>query len=357
MSSAALAIPSRFATAQPMAAKDVLYGGGRYQLGSNAPMQFCLTRFEAISGQRQLIAAPFFPHALAQHPTLPNRVIAFEKIGQGAAEFDLRSGALTRTIAPRVGKYFYGHGSFSPDGKLLYCTESDAGGGQGSLGVFDATSLKPLGHLPSHGANPHDCELIDNGRVMLVTNGGGVFGTDALGSLCWVDTASGKLLRRLTVNGERFNAGHLSVQGDFAVVVTAPRAGLDTSELGSVQVASNSTALRKLSDPSQLTQRLGGESLSTLIVPASNDFFVTHPTPGLATRWDMKTLALKATYELPKARGLALSADKNQLFASYGLQADLASISLNTNKKPASAPMLLHTGTVLAGSHLKNLSI
>jgi hypothetical protein len=45
------------------------------------------------------------------------RVVVFEKIGPGAAEIDLKSGRVTRGIRPAQGRWFYGHGAFSPDGK------------------------------------------------------------------------------------------------------------------------------------------------------------------------------------------------------------------------------------------------
>ena len=41
------------------------------------------------------------------------------------------------TIPSIEGRHFFGHGVFSPDGKLLYATENDFEAARGVIGVYD----------------------------------------------------------------------------------------------------------------------------------------------------------------------------------------------------------------------------
>jgi hypothetical protein len=349
----ASALPIR---AQPVP-RDILYAGASFRSAEHAAQQHCLTRFEPASGERQLIASPFFPHALARSPIAPEKCLAFEKIGPGAALFNIQTGSLLAQIAPRSGKLFYGHGAFSLDGRLIYCTESALDGLTGSIGVFDAQTLKPIGEIASFGIRPHDLQLSKDGRVIMVTNGGGAQADTEPGSLCWIDARTGKLLRRLIVQNERMNAGHFQANNSLAVVVSAPRAGLSASDLGGIHLNTQpnmqSGELTYVALPEHLTKRLVGESLSLLIVPERRRFYVTHPGPGLVSTWDLDHLVLRQVFELPKARGLALSHDRNTLFVSHDAQAHLSAITL-LPKGQDDLKGKSQQNTLLAGSHLFN---
>ncbi len=336
-------------------AADVLYAGGSYRTSELSGQQFSLVRYEPLRQDRTLIASAFFPHAICVSPKNPHHCLAFEKIGPGAALFDLKTAKLRSPIAARPGKLFYGHGVYSPDGAVFYCSESAIDGSSGSIGIYDANTLLPLGELPSHGIRPHDLQLSKDGKSLLVTNGGGAVGGQESGSLCWVDPRSGRLQRKLLVQNQALNAGHLQVHDQLSLVVSAPRLGLATSENGGVQAnlpGHTNKELQHLNSPSQLTERLAGESLSVLIVPERHRFYVTHPTPGLVTRWNTETLKLEQIFELPKARGLVLSQNRKLLFVSHDAQAKLASILLQTGSDTLQEQV--QADTLLAGSHLFN---
>ncbi len=102
------------------------------------------------------------------------RVAAFaRRPGTFALVFDPKETREPVVITSAPGRHFYGHGAFSPDGHLMYATENDFDAARGVVGVYDATDgFKRIGEFDSHGVGPHELLLTDNGRTMVVANGG-----------------------------------------------------------------------------------------------------------------------------------------------------------------------------------------
>src|SRR5690606_26573025 len=129
------------------------------------------------------------------------------------------------------GREFYGHSSFSPDGKLWYCTEAETGDGSyhGVLAVRDADSLELRDKtFPTHGVAPHDCILIDDGATLVITNGGGPLDRDdELPCVAYVDVKTGEARRVLKFSNRKINAGHIAMtsRGEL-VCVSAQREGI-----------------------------------------------------------------------------------------------------------------------------------
>ncbi|WP_350333232.1 DUF1513 domain-containing protein [Coralliovum pocilloporae] len=110
--------------------------------------------------------------AAVHHGT--GRVVAFaRRPGTFALAFDRQRLATPGTLTAQSGRHFYGHGTFSPDGRLLYATENDFERGEGRIGLYDATDgYRRLGEFPSGGVGPHDMALMPDGRTLVIANGG-----------------------------------------------------------------------------------------------------------------------------------------------------------------------------------------
>lgn len=348
------ALPSLVgAQATPPARADDLLGGGRYQEVAGGPFRYSISRVVPATGRVSLIEVPFFPHGITLDPANRQRAFVFEKIGLGAGVVDLASMRWVAPIEPVAGRRFYGHGACAPDARLLFSTETGAQG-LGAIGVRDATSLKYLGDFPTYGANPHDCMLIENGQVLVITNGGGAAHNNSAETpcLCYVDVASQRLLRRVPMPDARFNTGHVAaLPGRRALVVSAPRLGLDATHLGAVSRDTGAAVLQVLEAPPEVAAGMKGEALSVLELPEHDLFVVTHPTPGWLTVWRLSSGAYQRTVPLPHARGVALSADRRFLWVAYGAGAALTALDLPSLQPRPGAGM---ERTVLAGSHLFN---
>lgn len=330
----------------------LLGGGGFVDLKDRVTPRYALACVAMKQRMVGLVSTGFLPHGVAVDPLNPNRVVTFEKIGPGCSEIDLAGGAITRELAPTEGRWFYGHGAFSPDGRLLYSTETENSRERGVIGVRDAATLEYLGEFPTFGENPHDCHLVDGGRVLLITNGGGALGTAMRPCVTFVEVETRKLLDKFELESERFNTGHLALAGDGRlVVVSAPRKGLTEADLGAVSMMRGREGLRTMADPAPVVARMLGEALSVEVHEASGTVAVTHPSGGMVTFWSLEDARLLKVLELPRARGLALTRDGERFILSHGVSADVVEID-PVSLEPVPASGLARS--FLTGSHLFN---
>ena len=177
--------------------RGVVLGGGGFTLRNVQQSHLVRLDLDAPTLDPVCFSTGFLPHGFAFDPRDPRRVAAFEKKGPGACVMDVGNGVHERALEPGEGRQFYGHGAFSADGSLLYATESVlAEGGRGVLVVRDGRTLDVLGELSTHGFSPHDCALLEDGRTMVVANGGGAFGVrgSPLPCVTYIDVLSSKLL-------------------------------------------------------------------------------------------------------------------------------------------------------------------
>ena len=337
----------------PSALGDLILGGGTFvDLKDGKTPRHVLSRIDLATRRIGLAATAFLPHGVALDPLDPSRIILFEKIGPGCCELDLNTGERTREVAPAEGRWFYGHGAFSPDGKLLYSTETVNSRESGVIGIRDGRTLEYLGEFPTHGENPHDCHLVDGGRVMVVANGGGTADSGMQPCVTYVDVESRKLLEKVEIAGTRFNAGHLALSstGEL-VVVSAPRKGLPVSELGAVSLRRGHDPLRTAAEPAEIAARMTGESLSVEMHEASRIAACTHSLGTMVTFWSLDTLGFLKALDLPRARGLALTKDGRHFLVSYNPSTELVMVDPATLEVVPGSQM---SQTFASGSHLVN---
>lgn len=100
-------------------------------------------------------------------------VVFARQPGTFALVFDPSGSEAPQTLTSVEGRHFFGHGVFSPDGRLLYATESDFEAAQGVIGIYDATdNYRRIGEFPTFGTGPHEMLLMPDGETFVVANGG-----------------------------------------------------------------------------------------------------------------------------------------------------------------------------------------
>jgi len=285
------------------------------------------------------IPTTFFGHGIATHPTEHHRAVVFEKKGPGACAIDLRTGAVTAVITTTKDRAFYGHGVFSTDGKKLYCTESITGdrSERGLIAVRDGKTYKLLGTFPSHGRAPHDLHLVDEGRTLVVTNGGGRIAADETEldhpNVAWVDVKTQQLQRRLPFDARRVNAGHVALgPRDTVAVVSAPRTGIDKKSdrfRGGVSfLPAKAPVLQTTSH--RISERFKGEVLSVAIHQKTGVAATTCPDGGVVAFWDAASGALLSTIDLAHARGVSITLDGAYFAVTHGKDALVTLVSTAT---------------------------
>lgn len=213
-------------TLTPKSSPDIILGGGQFRTADSEKIHYALSILDLQNMRRDLSEMAFLPHGIHPKPTDTNYLALFEKKGPGACEYDLKKKSITRSIKPLNNRYFYSHGAYSMEGNNLFSTETYLDTLEGVIAIRDSKTMEHIDDFPSYGKEPHECKLIDSGKILVVTNGGGV-STESAPSVCYIDIQSQKLLEQVTLTTSRINTGHLAVSRNGSLlVVSAPRAGL-----------------------------------------------------------------------------------------------------------------------------------
>jgi hypothetical protein len=285
--------------------------------------------------QKLITDIGFLAHGVIANPFAANRVLVFEKKGPGGAEIDLKRNEIIGRIRPSPGCEFYGHGAYSTDGTLVYATEYDKETYVGRMSVRRADDFSVIGDFPTHGEWPHDCQFIDGGKVVAVTNGGGSIDGGAEPNVAYVEVATGKLLEKVAwPDNPLINAGHLLVTpGGDLVVAHAMREGLDTrSALGALSIRPTGGELATMASPAPVVSAMLGETLSLAYHEKSGLLAATNPygrdsrtqdssAKGLLTFWDVKARKFREVIggeDIPQPRGVAVTMDGSYFVVTGG---------------------------------------
>ena len=186
------------------------------------------------------VMMPARAHGLTVSPADGTLVAFARRPGLFALAVDATLSRPPVTMAAVEGRHFFGHGTFSRDGRLLFATENDFDANRGMIGIYDATNgFRRLGEFPSYGIGPHDMVASDDGRFLAVANGGIETHPDhgraklnlehMAPSLALIDMQSGALVERHSLPAalSRLSTRHLDL-GDrgriwFACQYEGPR--------------------------------------------------------------------------------------------------------------------------------------
>jgi hypothetical protein len=153
-------------------------------------------------------------------------VVFARQPGTFAVVFDPSGAEKPVTLSSVEGRHFFGHGVFSPDGKLLYATENDFDNARGVIGIFDASDgYKRIGEFDTYGVGPHEILLMPDGVTFAIANGGiethPDYGRTELNietmdpSFVFVDSRDGSLIgqMRLASDLHQLSIRHMAVDG------------------------------------------------------------------------------------------------------------------------------------------------
>ncbi|MFN7975927.1 MAG: DUF1513 domain-containing protein [Acidobacteriota bacterium] len=333
--------------------RGTIIGAGKYFTADEPEKpKFVLCLIDLDGGRNTRIEFSFLGHGFSPDPTNARRAVFFEKKGPGACEVDLVEGRVLRPITSPKNRHFYGHGAFTRDGKILFAAENNLDTYRGLIVIRDGKTFQELGEFPTYGMNPHDCHLIDDGKTLAITNGGGTI-DDAteIGapSVTFVEVESRKLVEKLTFSTPRINAGHLAFSRSRDVVtISAPRDGLPKEGPGGLTIRVGNGPFETVTSPENVVQRMIGETLSLTIHEATGVLGTTNPTGNIVTFWDLKTKAFIKSLDLDTPRGIARTLDDECLAVSQGS----GTVMLLSPATLSPLPEQHLTDCKLAGSHI-----
>lgn len=319
----ALGVPSYVAAAEPAH----LYVAARKERdGSYAAAIFDLKR-----GELSRVTLPRRGHGAARRPGSEDCVIFARRPGTFAVCLDARGARPPRWFRTAPDRHFYGHGVFSPDGRLLYATENDYETGVGTIGVRDAEAgFRSLGELPSHGIGPHDIALLSDGRTLVVANGGiqthPESGRTLLNrgemapSLVYLDRFTGDLLERHALSGDlkQLSIRHLAVAAGDVVVLGCQHKGSAIDRPPLIAFHRRGRELAWAEAPRQAQADMRNYVGSVAVDRSGTVAAVSSPRGGLVTYWDTETRAFLGQTRLEDVCGLAPSAVRGAFVLTSG---------------------------------------
>jgi len=272
--------------------------------------------FRLNGGDIRSVELPGRGHDIAVKPDGSECVTFARRPGRFGVAIPI-DGRLPVWFATKTDRHFFGHGVFSADGRLLYSTENDYEGARGVISVRDATdNYRQIGEFPAHGMEPHDIQLLGDGRTMVIANGGIRTRPDSDGelnlpdmqpSLIYVDVETGDLLeeQRLVPELHQLSIRHLAVTSGDTIAFGCQYRGpeQDTPPLIGFHRRGEPLVIVPAPDEIQtgLRNYIGSVAADTngAVVAASA------PKGGLVTYWDVASRRYLGASDLNDGCGLA----------------------------------------------------
>ena len=347
------------------AASGLTYGallcGGRLVHSETGEQKFVFTQLnidqtikDRNPDQKLIMDIGFLAHGVIKNPFAEERVVVFEKKGPGSAEIDLKANEIATRINPAKGCEFYGHGAYSQDGRLLYATEYEKSSYEGKMTIRDAKDFSVIDEFPTYGEWPHDCQFIEDGKVVAITNGGGNIDGGAKPCVTFVDVAKGTLVEKITFDNPQINAGHLMLSTNLDLAVThAMREGLDNRKaLGALSLRPRGEKFKTMLSPAGVTSAMKGETLSLCMHEESNVVAATNPygdPDGLVTFWNYETGEFVKKFEIEQPRGVGLTLDRKFWVVTWGRDNPGVILLSTETHEPAEPPIAFVASS--QGSH------
>jgi hypothetical protein len=231
-------LPARAAPAQ----SEALYAATRKGAGG----AYSAAIFNAAGRDLNAVTLAARGHDVTVCP-VSKRCVAFaRRPGNFAVAFATDRAAPPLRFTTPPDRHFYGHGIFSPDGRLLFATENDFGAGEGRIGIYDASGgFQRQGEFSAHGIDPHDIALLRDGATLVIANGGMAthpdFGegrvalnlADMQPSLTYIDLRNGDLIEKHVLPRALHTASlrHLDIGAGDRVIIGCQTPPADENDL------------------------------------------------------------------------------------------------------------------------------
>jgi hypothetical protein len=268
------------------------------------------------------VALPARAHGMAFSKATGRAVAFARRPGTYAMIFSPSDRAEPVIVTSPEGRHFYGHGCFSPDGRLLYASENDFDGNRGIVGIYDAQSdFARIGEYETHGTGPHDMTVSDDGRYLVVANGGiethPDFGRTKLNrdrmkpSLTLIDAATGSLIEKheLSTRYAQVSTRHVDIDASGRIWFACQYEGHRNDLPPLVGYFAKGEDLRFVNLPDDTTRKLGNYVGAIAVNRRERHVGITSPVGGSAVTLDADSGAVLRVVSVADAAGIAPAAE------------------------------------------------
>lgn len=240
--------------------------------------------------------------------------------GTFAMAIDLKMKKSPIIFSTPKNRHFYGHGTFSADGQLVYTTENDFENSAGIIGIYNAAlDFERIGEFQSFGIGPHELALLPDGRTLCIANGGIAthpdMGRTKLNihrmepSIAFIDTATGNLIEKHTLPPDlsRLSMRHVDIDGSGNIWIGCQYQGQQSSYVPLIAKVSVGEKMEILELPTAQMWMLKNYIGSVACNRENNTVAFTSPKGGVVLIIDTRTSKVISTHQEQRAGGLAAS--------------------------------------------------
>ena len=256
--------------------------------------------FSPDKGDLVRVALPDRAHQLTPHPLKRECVAIGRRPSRACVVFG--PDRKPHWFEARKDRHFQGHGVFSPDGRLFYTTENDYEGERGVVGIRDVhKGYKQIGEFSSHGIGSHEMAITDNGKTLIIANGGILTHPDAGGqklnlefmepSLVYLDAKTGALIEEHALADElhQLSIRHFAIAPDGVVVLGMQQNGRKSDHPPLVGFHVRGKEIELASAPGKM-QRAMRSYVGSVAIDHSGKFAcATCPRGNIVTFWNIET--------------------------------------------------------------------
>ncbi|MBY0427775.1 MAG: DUF1513 domain-containing protein [Alphaproteobacteria bacterium] len=311
---------------------------------------------DVAANETAYIDIPFLGHIINQHAVNPAYVMTFEKWGHKSAMVDVKNKKIVTMMESSKDHEFFGHMHFNEDGSHFANSEYSAHHPVGRLAIRDSSTMKMMDAYSSYGAWPHDIFSPDNGKTLIVANGGH---GDSQSNISWVDFASGKLKHQLVMEaGHYVDYQHVTMSHDGWMCIAGKTKVKNSIKL--IQFVSPDGEVYSPDIPKDLMVRMTDETLSMTLLEKSDLLAITIPKSNVVLVINYKTQKLVEALIVDFPKGvlptLDPADDNNGLLVSLGKEKELVSTKIQYDQKPP-VTHLVKDRFGGAGSHITRIYI
>jgi len=261
--------------------------------------EYSLSWSQNSTNHRTKLLTGFRGHGLTQHPIQHHIVLMFSRRpGNQGVVSNLLTQKIEHTFTSPDHLFMEGHGCFSHDGKLLFCTETNKHTSQGVITVRETDTFKVINEIPSGGIGPHELQILPKQNVLAIANGGlikdstgDVINLDNMESnITLLDFTSGNIIASYKVPNSKASLRHIDISDDGIIA-----AAMQIQDYSSESPTALTSLITKdgnsilLNAPETLLKKMKGYVGSVRINNKYRTAAFTSPRGNIALFWNIDT--------------------------------------------------------------------
>lgn len=243
-----------------------------------------------------------------------------------------KDGQMQVIYAPE-GRHFFGHGIFSPDAKLLYCSENDFDhedpDATGVIGVWDVKAGTKIGEFSSGGIGVHQLVLMADGETLVVANGGILTHPDnprqklnlidMQPNLAFINRKNGHIFNQLSLPHElhQLSIRHLDVTAKGQVAIAMQYQGDMSDNVPLLATIGGNKSLKFTQMPLENLQK-NRQYIGSICFDTSGEFFAASSPRGNLVNFFSQNGQFLNQISLVDVCALAPSGTKNEFIIATG---------------------------------------